>query len=106
MYRMLMIGVLALTTTGCSDDPRTAIVGSWRGETLAQDMQFFSDGRALLDDRKHGKYDGTCQVTDGNQLTCHFGGFSLPVVRTVHVRGDELVLTTNGGREEVFRRGS
>ena len=98
-----MIGLFA-AIAGCSEDPRSGIIGSWEGISLNQDFRFYQDGRAELIDRKHGIYRGTCTVSDEDLMTCNFERFAHPVVRTVRVRGDELVLANKNGQPEKYRR--
>ena len=89
---------------GCGEEPKTAIIGSWQGVSLQQDITFLTDGSAQLTDRKHGVYEGHCFINNGDQLSCKFDRFSFPVERTVKISGDKLHLINKSGQEEVYRR--
>lgn len=39
-YSLLFFSLLILN--GCSEDPKTAIIGSWEGISLKQDFHFYS----------------------------------------------------------------
>lgn len=96
--------IAALAVTGCSEDPKTAIIGSWEGVTMPQDFEFYADGQAELIDRKHGTYEGNCSISDGDQLTCHFDRFAYPVKRTVRISGNRLYMSNRNGQEEIYQR--
>ena len=89
---------------GCGEDPETAIIGSWHGVSLQQDIEFLANGSAQLTDRKHGAYEGRCLIRNGDQLSCQFDRFSFPVERTVKISGDKLYLINKKGQEEVYQR--
>jgi hypothetical protein len=98
---LLLVVILA----SCSADVPKEIVGYWKGDTLKQDMNFTEDGRVEIVDHKYSTYRGTYTITDGNVLTCNIDHnmFRKPVVRTVKIKGDKLILIENK-REEVYNR--
>ena len=100
--QLSLVPLIALT--GCSEDPKSAIIGNWEGISLKQDLHFFKNGRAQILDRKHGTYEGTCKFFDNDQLSCNFDRFAYPVIRSVDISGDKLYLTNKNGQEEIYRR--
>ncbi len=100
----LLILSLVVMIAGCSEDPRTGIIGSWEGISLKQDFRFYADGRAELLDRKHGAYRGRCSFLESGEMSCRFERFAYPVVRSVRVRGNKLILTNSNGQDEEYRR--
>ncbi|MDX1527721.1 MAG: hypothetical protein R3337_03775 [Gammaproteobacteria bacterium] len=100
----LLITALVVLVVGCSEDPESAVIGSWEGISLKQDFRFYPDGRAELMDPKHGTYRGNCRFVDSGEMSCRFERFAYPVVRRVRVRGNKLILTNSNGQDEEYRR--
>jgi hypothetical protein len=94
-----------LLVASCSADVPTEIVGYWKGEVIAQDLNFTADGRVEIVDHKFSTYRGTYRITEGNVLTCDIDHniFDEPLVYTVKLKGDTMILT-EGNREEVYHR--
>jgi hypothetical protein len=90
----------------CSPDIETGIVGEWTGKIINQDIVFYEDGQVDLNDRKYGTFEGDYTITDGNTLTCTFESaiFTEPLIYTVKIKGDKLILKRPNGREEVYVR--
>jgi hypothetical protein len=104
--KWLIILAFMITLTACSTDVKTEIIGMWKGESLKQDLQFHQDGRVVLTDRQSGLYQGSYTITRNNLLTCEFEHilFTKPVVRTVKISGDKLVLKKKSGYREIYQR--
>jgi hypothetical protein len=102
---ILLMLVLVSCTADVSKDVSKDIVGYWKGDTLKQDIGFTAEGRVEIVDRKYSTYHGTYTITDENILTCNIEHsiFTRPVVRTVTIKGDKLILKEKG-REEVYHR--
>lgn len=100
LIQLILAGVML---AACSEDPATAIIGEWKGETLKQDFHFYSDGRTVLTDHKLGRHEGICFVHE-NRLLCEFQRFAYPVERTVKISGNKMVMTNKSGNEEIYKR--
>lgn len=102
--RILVLSLLTLLSA-CSSDVTEEITGSWRGETVKQNFTFYLDGRIVLEDLRNSTYEGVYTLV-GDTLTCSFDSpvFSRDVVMTVNISGDEMVLTSDRDREEVYSR--
>ena len=100
-----IVSSLMLAGCGGGTDVKTGIVGEWKGETVKQDFQFFSDGRVELNDLQHSMYKGTWEIA-GSTLTCTFESpiFTEPVVMNAEIKGDKLILTADSGRKEEYNR--
>lgn len=103
-FRILVL-FLSILIGACSADISEEIVGSWRGESVQQNLTFHSDGSVELQDLRNSAYEGFYTLV-GDTLTCSFDSqvFSRDVVMLVSISGDEMVLTSERGREEVYRR--
>ncbi|MDH3217015.1 MAG: DUF5640 domain-containing protein [Candidatus Krumholzibacteria bacterium] len=102
----VLVFLLAVVLSACSSEVEPTIVGAWKGETIQQDFRFYDDGRIELNDRDNSQYRGTYTITEGNVMTCQFESsiFTSPVVRTVEIKGEKLILTDNRGTEEIYVR--
>lgn len=99
------LALLVLGLVGCSEDPQTAIIGSWAADSGAQDLHFYIDGTAQIDDHKlNREYDGQCVFEQGDTMRCSFDRLAFDIVRQVEVSGDELVLTSESGQPEYYHR--
>ena len=87
--------------TACTQNFETAIIGSWEGVSLKQNFHFYENGNVELNDLKHGVYRGSYKIT-GDTLECKFERFAFPVVRTVRIKGDKLILIDKNGIEEIY----
>jgi len=99
------IPILVILFTSCSGSVQEDIIGYWEGDTLKQDMSFTADGQVEIIDLKYSTYTGTYIITDGNVLTCDIDHpiFRDPVVRTIKIKGDKLILMEKS-RKEIYRR--
>lgn len=88
--------------TACTQNIETGIIGLWEGVSLKQNFHFYENGEVELTDLKHGVYRGVYKITDEGSLECEFEGFAFPVVRTIRIRGDKLILTDKNGIEEIY----
>lgn len=98
----LFILVIVLVLTTCSQNIETEIIGSWKCTTPKQNIRFYQDGQVELNGLNHGVYKGIYEITDGNSLKCNFDCFANPVVRTVRIRGEKLILTDKNATEEIY----
>lgn len=88
--------------TACTQNVEIEIIGFWEGVSLKQNFHFYENSEVELNDLKHGVYRGVYKITDGDTLECEFEGFAFPVVRTVRIKGDKLILTDKNGIEEIY----
>jgi hypothetical protein len=102
--RPILIGMLLFFTSACSDDIETELIGHWEGVSLQQNFTFYQDGRVKLQDLKHGTYQGRYHISENDLLTCEFEQFSRPVIRTIEISGDTLILHNPKSTDEKYRR--
>jgi hypothetical protein len=105
MKKWWVFPFLAVLLVSCSADVPTEIVGYWEGEVIAQDLKFTADGRVEIVDHKYSTYGGTYRISEDNVLTCDIDHniFDEPLVYTVRIKGDKLILK-EGNREDVYHR--
>lgn len=102
--RIPLICMLLFFMSACSSDIETELIGNWEGVSLQQNFTFYQDGRVELHDLKHGIYQGIYRISENDLLTCEFEGFSRPVVRTLEIDGDTLILHNPKSTDEKYRR--
>ncbi len=100
----IIICLFCLMMAGCSSNVESDIVGEWKGKVVKQDLVFHEDGRVEMKGHQHSVYYGNYKLEDDNKLTCVFEKLSQPVECTAKIKGDKLILTHQGGREEVYDR--
>jgi hypothetical protein len=57
-----------------------------------------------LVDRPSDAYNGLFRITNGHTLACEFERFAYPVVRSVKLRGDQLLFIDQNANQEVYWR--
>lgn len=98
----LLIGVLL---SACGEDPRKAIIGSWKGDSGAQDLHFYLDGSAQIDDHKLDRtYEGHCSIDEEDWMRCDYERLNFPVIHRVEISGKRMTLFSESGQPYYYSR--